>query len=355
MFLRHSLTALSVFLLATSIDLTAHAKEERSFADKVTIPLDPHSPKVVEAEEIMHRVLDDVPQGKKPLPSQVLIKNGAYVLHGDLFRTGEAYALFESPNGFGLALRTPKGWQLRGLWRVPVTWRTKGWKPSEDDYLPKTPSDKAFELVNLSNRPAPEVVVAGEVDKYFQGNYLFRFSRENRTLHLVNWAMAKPDRCGSYVKLYQDSGRRSIWTEYWYSKWQGDDLVPVASWHDEVPYHENEGGPFIEVEREQPDGRSEKFRITNIENNSDRETSYAITRDNKPYAEITFVWPTLPTYDDDPHEIESAWLFSKLTGLPRDCFPYREATHKHPNFEEIGKVRITGSPEAIGHFSGKTR
>lgn len=350
MFLRHSLTALSVFLLATSTDLTVHAQEEMSFVDEMTIPLDPHSPKVIAAEEIMHRVLDDLPQGKKPLTPQVLIKKGTYILHGDLFRTGEAYALFESPNGFGLALRTPKGWQLRGLWRVPVTWRKKGWKPSEDDYLPKTPSDKAFELVNLSDRRAPEVVVAGEVDKYFQAHYLFRFAPKDRTLRHIEWAMAKPDRCGPYVRLYHDSGRRSIWTEYRYSQWKEDDLVPIASWHDEVPYYENEGGPFIEVVREQPDGRSEKFRITNIENNSDRETSYAITRNEKPYAEITFVWPPLPAYDDDPQEIESAWLFTKLTGLPRDCFPYQEASRKHPNFEKIGKIRISGSPEAIRHL-----
>ena len=349
-FLRHSFTALCTLLVTISFGPYVRAEKEKSFADQITITLDPHSSKVIEAEKQMHQVLEGLSQGKKP---QVLVKNGAYILHGNLFCTGETYALMELPSSVGFALRTPEGWQLRGLWDISVAWRPKGWKPSENDYLPRTPSDKAFELMYLSDRRAPEVVIAGEVDRYFQGYYLLRFSPKDRMLHPIEWMMAKPDRCGPYVRLYSSSSPRSIWTEHQYSRWKGDNLVLVASWHDEVPYNENEGGPFIEAEIAKADGKPEKYRIINTENNSDHETSYAVTCDGKPYAEITFIWPKPPAYEDNPYEIENAWLFSKLTGLPRDCFPYEEGAGKHPDFEKVGKVRITGSPEAIPHLSGK--
>jgi hypothetical protein len=44
-------------------------------------------------------------------------------------------------------------------------------------------------------------------------------------------------------------------------------------------------------------------------------------------------------------EMEEAWLFEKLTGLPRKLLPHREP--EKMRFEDHGKVRITGSKEAL--------
>jgi hypothetical protein len=45
--------------------------------------------------------------------------------------------------------------------------------------------------------------------------------------------------------------------------------------------------------------------------------------------------------------MEQAWLFEKLTGLPRKLLPHREPGKPLARFEDHGKVRITGTKEAV--------
>jgi hypothetical protein len=205
----------------------------------------------------------------------------------------------------------------------------------------------------LGGGPAPELIVAGEVEKYFQGHYLLRFSQKTKTLHLVAYAMAEPEVAGPYVRLYFNSGRRAIWGEWQFFKWKGDELQPVASWHDETGYGQNDP-TFAEGERVDGLGKSETIRIrygTGAEYSND---AYELTRNQKPFGKMRVTWKderNLTSMNAD--EIEKAWLFEKITRLPRRIYPEREGLKPIPKLENFASVSIEGNAEAAKIFTIK--
>lgn len=318
------------------------------------IPLEPASERTIQAHSEVNALLADiVPQ--KNTPSTALIKGSSYIQYGNLFGTGENYALVETSNAFALSVWKEGQWRLRGLWDIWIVWRPSGWKETDSDYLPITPATRAFELKKLSGNPAPEVVVSGEVDKYFQEFYLFSFSLEKKNLQFVGVSRAIPEKTGPFVCLYDNSGRRAIWGEWTYYRWKNSGLSEVASWHDETPYYGPEN-PFIDVQVFDKTGKVENFRITDAEDDGPPEqTSRVITRDGTPYATVTFVLKSPHTPGSYPfensHVLQYAWLFHHLTGLPRNCYP--SETKNLPPFEKFGTVQVTGTPEAVKRLSGR--
>lgn len=318
------------------------------------IPLEPASEKTIRAQSEVNALLADItPQ--KNTPSTVLIKDSSYIQYGNLFGTGENYALVETSNAFALSVWEEGQWRLRGLWDIRIVWRPSGWTETDNDYLPITPATRAFELKELSGDRIPEMVVSGEVDKYFQEFYLFSFSPKKRNLQFVGISRAIPEKTGPFVCLYDNSGRRSIWEEWTYYRWKNLALSEIASWHDETPYNYTEN-PFIAIQVFDKTGKTEDFRIMEAgDYGPPQQASRAITRDGTPYATVTFLLknPSAPgSYPfENSHELQNAWLFHHLTGLPRNC--YHSKTKNLPPFEKFGTVQVTGTPEAVKRLTGR--
>lgn len=345
---------------------SAHAEESTHWQTDLTVPLRPPSPLVTNSDKALHQLLDSIVP-KKKTPPTVLIKSQNYILYGDLFHTGENYALAEivtdssnsdqdgwSDNTMAaLALWRDSSWHLQGQWNIPVTWRPDDWKRGQDIPLPVRPSSEPFQLIDLSGDRIPEVVIEGDIHKYYQQKYLLRFSPKEKTLQLLEGSYALPVKLGPYLRLYENSGRRAIWGEWTYFKWKGLDLTKVASWHDEAPYNQTDE-PFIDTQVVGKDGRTVTYHITYGDTSSDHETARIITRDGHPYAKVTFVWPQpFPQPSSlNSDEIETAWLFHRLTGLPLDTFPTEEKTPPPP-FPKYGKIRLSGTKEAIHQLSGR--
>lgn len=301
---------------------------------------------------------------KRPMPPTVLIKDRQYVLYGNLFQTGENYALIQidlpTPGGWsdgflGFALLQDGKWQLRGLWDIPVIWHPEGCTAKENNYFPKTPASKAFELVDLVGKRTPEVIVASDVDKYFQDFYLFSFLPREKSLQPLGASMAPPERVGKYIRFYDQSPRRAIWEEWTYYEWENSALSEVASWHDEVPYYESQE-PLVIVRTFNKATQPGTFSITQVNiDDSPSETSYAIASNGQHYATVTFTLkhPATPgSYPfENSHALQYAWLFHHLTGLPRNCYP--SETKNLPPFEKFGTVQVTGTPEAVKRLSGR--
>ncbi len=300
-------------------------------------------------------------------PRSFVTKDGRFILYGDLFKSDGCFALFELPvkagveeqfgdAQVGLAEWSGRQWELRGLWNISSTWRPKGWKSSDDDYLPITPATEPFELRDMSGDGVPEVIIAGDVEKYFQSYYLLRFDPKTRGLSLLAYAMGKPECAGEYVRLYSNSGRRAIFEEWEYLRWAGDKLVHKASWHDESPY-DNHEPPFIVAEVMGGDRRSHSFRITDADNNSQEEIAYTITKDEKPYATFGFVWrePLEKAVGLAPDQVGHAWLFEKITGIPCSSYPLPSYVKKLVRLEDYATIRVTGSDEAKRMLSLKTQ
>jgi hypothetical protein len=329
---------------------------------KLVVPLGKPSAllKAVEAN-LAAALAEAVPHARMKQQSLVT-KDELVILYGDLFKNGGCFAIFQvqaksedhpdyQDGGFALAEWTKAGWQLRGLWNIPAIWRPKGWKPQDDDYLPVSPATQPFELNDLSGDGVPELIVAGEVDKYFQAHYLLRFEPKTHGLHLLEWAMGKPERAGKYVRLYSNSGRRAIFEEWRYMVWSRGRLMQRASWHDEVPYNDVDGS-FVLAEVNSDLGEQRSFRIAPGESSSENESAYTITEGDRHYADVVFVWKKskLKNQDNRCSALQSSWLFEKITGLPRNLYPVVESPKNVSHLEAHATVRVTGGKDALQRF-----
>ena len=254
----------------------------------------------------------------------------------------------------GFARYEADKWELRSLFNIYTVWRPKSWKEGGEDYLPTTPAERPFELKDLSGDGIPEVIVAGEVDKYYQEHYLLRWNAKKKILTFVAEAMSKPELIGDYVRLYFNSGRRAIWGRWEFCQWEGDRLVERASWHEEVWYNENDE-TFTLATRMNNSGEKTEFKLKDAGSASEKDSVYAITRQDKPFAQVTFKWPrSLVAVTGDgyyPSGEESAYLFEKLTGLSRKLYPGLQETRRVKSLEKSVEFNVEGGPDAVQMLS----
>ena len=285
-----------------------------------------------------------------------------YVLAGDLFGDANPYALVElssdTEEGPGIALAVWRGehWELRDLWKIQPVWRPAGWGKSDDDYLPVTPATRPFSLERLAGDAAPWVVFAWETSKYFQFHYVLRFDAATGRLRLLGEAMARPEFLpGGWLRLYYSSGHRAIFEQWNYRRWTGQDLVPCADWHDETPYNDPDS-PFVEatVYGRQGDA-THAFKAEMSDQNSHDPPGYRVSRDGQPFATVMFVrrHPLAP-FPADEASLEEAYLFARLTGLPRWLYPQSDPSgkvipHWKPGLplEHFMRVRVQGNAVAV--------
>ena len=92
--------------------------------------------------------------------------------------------------------------------------------------------------------------------------------------------------------------------------------------------------------------------ITDGESDSETQSSYTITEGNRPYAKVVFVWKKSRIKEpvDGSVELESAWLFEKITGLPRNLYPHGDGPKTVARLEDHATVRVTGSKDALQQF-----
>lgn len=326
-------TSLLLFaVLAFSLVSTALAADppQTDPYHDLAIPLTPPTPTVTAARAQIQKLLARY-TATKPRPVTQLTRGRQAILYGDLFRTGENYALVQvilpstPPNEWStdltaLALFQDGHWQLRGLWALVPIWRPPGWKPDSEDPLRFTPPDRAFHLLDLSSARSPEVIIPGFFDSVRFN--IFRFSPKEKNLHLIDSSMALPERVGSCVILHEHSAPRATWSKWIYCRWSGTTLVPLATWHNEVPYV-NPNADYVELEISAPSRLTGTFRIEHDDDfpQTENQYPYVITRDGQPYATVVFTWD--PKRKSRPYNsaiIQQAWLLHHFTGLPRETY-----------------------------------
>ena len=321
------------------------------------------------AKVLRDHLAETLAEVKPPLEGKaqgVETKGGGSILCGDLFKTGSCFALFETgkeadeePCTVGLAELADGKWQLRGLWKMPVVWLKAGakWDGSDGgDYFPEEPYHEPFVLRDYNGDGVPEVLVAGEVGKYFTSSFLLKYVPNTHGLELLGWTKKRPEIAGEYVRFYEDSGHQAIWQEWTFLQWKEGKLVERATWHSEAPYNNIDPG-FNNVRVTGADGKLEKFRATMGNSEEGNAWSYLVEKNRKPFAKIRVNW--MPEKSRDNEDLmKGAWLFEKLTGLAREDFPERHGpeTAKLGRLEDFATVEVeaaAGNEEARERFSGK--
>lgn len=286
-----------------------------------------------------------------------ILNDGRYVLYGDLFKAKELYALVELPvehendpgwdgGRLAFAQRVNGEWQLRGLWNITTRWRAKDAPKDEDEHVPVVPAEAPFELVDFDGDGIPEVIMAGEIWKYYQVFHLLRFDPKTRSLQLLASAMDKPELCDGYVRLYYNSGHRSIFEEWMYAKLIHGKLKEIASWHNGTPYNEGDD-EGLRASALNPQGRLEEFRIDDAAT-STSEHCFRIKGTGVRRATVCFP-PKKVTFPEGQAliDLETPWLFHHLTGLPADLLARQGKAKPLPSFAKYESVKISGNANFV--------
>jgi hypothetical protein len=128
-------------------------------------------------------------------------------------------------------------------------------------------------------------------------------------------------------------------------------LVPVATWHDEVGYGNNDL-TFSEGKQLDRSGKTEIVRVVYGKGTEYESDFYGLERDGKPFGRMRVRWKDeknrISMHSD---EIEKEWLFTKTTGMPRQLYPTRESQRNNPRLEDYATVTVEGNAAASKLFS----
>lgn len=312
--------------------------------------------------------LHGIQPGRSKQEREFATKDGGYLLCGDLFGTGGFFALYEPKIGkkpgsptLALAENVEAEWNLRGLWKMGMDWipEDKRWSGPEYQYAEKDSLHLPFELEDVIGDDTPEVIVAGEKSKYHQARYVMKFNNETHGLDVLTYSWAKPVKVGTYLRIYDASGNKSVWQAWTFLEWSDGKLKERAMWHSETPYN-NIDPSFSLVRVTGADGKAEEFRVTRGNGDESEPWKYVVLKEAKPFAKVKVEW--IPEKSRENEELmEGAWIFEKLTGLAREDFPERYGSEKKDKpklerLEEYATVEVetaAGNEEARVRFSGK--
>ena len=235
-------------------------------------------------------------------------------------------------------------WKPRGLWKISPIWRPeREQEKPEDEHFPVTPAAKPFWTLSVTPDKPPLAIVVGNIWKYWQEHFIFRFDPKSASLVLLE-ETKKPTAVGGYLRLTYDSGHRATFVAYKWCKWTGQKLIPTGYWYngsDETEEHEI-------LKAESYDGQGIRTAEYVIE--SPEAYTYEVTQGGKPFAKVTIARPNPSSVSDESDE---AYLFEKLTGLPRDLYPVDYPEAKPKRLEEVAKITVTGNPEGIKKLAPK--
>ena len=283
-----------------------------------------------------------------------MVKNstGQYVLCGDLFQCAKAYAVVEilrgsigdrgdgDQIGLGLAAWNGKRWEPRDLWKICPGWNSEGTHEADEDMLPDNISDRPFWIQKLCG--IPSLIVAGEIDRWGQEFYLFSFDKRTEALRILEQSDRMPEMVDGYVRLLHSSGRKSDWEEWSFWNSKGKYLLPLGAWKADASDPENPR--CVATTYDVTGKRSAEYLI---ECNQD-DCSFKITRNGRIYAKVNINRPDAPSIGD---ESEEAYLFQKLTKLPRKLYPPDYPEAKPKRLEAIAKITVSGDPAAVKRLS----
>jgi hypothetical protein len=213
------------------------------------------------------------------------------------------------------------------------------------------PADAPFELRDFDGDGIPEVIMAGDVSRYYQDYYLLRFDPKTKSHDMLAQAMGKPELHDGYIRLYYNSGHRAIFEEWDFAKIVDGKMKEFGSWHDGEPYNPGDDeGPRVEALT--PSRKMKLFKI-----DGDTEDHFSLTCDDKKVATIDFSRKTTQQVQSqiEYDALEDAWIFRHLTGLPRDLFPdYKNGPVPPFSLYLSVSIRGDGDPSIVRQLQ-KTR
>ncbi len=310
------------------------------------VSLKEETPVVKAVREHLVKSLAGVKPGEVAGAQVTATAEKGYLVWGDLFKTGTCFALYEpsvekAEEAVTMALAKWKDgkWELRGLWKMPLSWAPLDdrWSGSGYVSMEKDTPRAPFELEDLMADDAPEVIVSGEKTKYHQARYVMKYDKESHGLDLLTYSMRKPEKVGRYVQIYDSLGNKSPRQEWTFMEWMDGRLEERAVWHpgsqlvDGLPAF-----TLLDVTRE--GGRRQRYRIDSAEGSGEDRDVYTISESGRRVGTATVEWQP-GKKGRAGYELQvGAWFFEKLAGMPREYFPETMSYSTYQDGKQVNHV-----------------
>jgi len=302
--------------------------------------------------------------------SEGINKNGVYAITGNIFGDGHCRAVLDIKGTVVLCSWEKDRWDASVYFEnFSAEWLFPGWnRDLSEGYKPV--SEKPFWTLRLQGHSL--LAVATEADKYAQDYDVFLLDDACRRVvaHADSYRLAPEIRCDHLV-TEDGSRRKAIWGAQYYSRIEGGKIVVKKSWGEYVPYNESEETPDYYYASHNGDG----YVILWGDNDEKGSSECVIYKKNLPmrlemipkpgreekiYAKVFLTGKHGENFNADPSlgssdipEGTLAYLFEKLTGLPRKLYRQDSESRQPKALESCAIIRIVGEPEAVKILSPK--
>jgi hypothetical protein len=240
------------------------------------------------------------------------------------------------------------------LWQINSQWRPEAWQNDVDEHLPIRPSKRPFWLQNLSDDKVPELVIAGDVWKYWQEHFIMRFNAKTGVLDLSSEAMEAPFLKDDWVVLPFNSGHRAVYDGDSYCKWEGMKLVEKARWqsgineNDKVEY---DPGKLLKFSLLEDRGITTQYEVKFLaaDDNASDVVNAVISKGERQFAKIEITWKKEFKNDERKDILLEQFIFLRLTKLPKTLFPDCERVTQL-KLEDKAQVRVSVEDDAVKLF-----
>jgi hypothetical protein len=298
-----------------------------------------------------------------------LNKNGVYTLIGDIFKTGEAVAFINGTDGVIICKWQNHQWKAISFLNADTVWKYPGW--DMQTAKSREPSaEKPFWVVQLQKQPL--LVIASDVEKAGQSYYAVLFDKSVE--HIVDFTTSfgsSPFVMEDYLITMDQSRGKAIWSGVDYSRIQGNKLKVLTSWGEYCPYDQPDSDQYT---CNTLSARGESFTIMDDYHEKQHPADLVIyegdvmDKDAGSWKAIADAWQNYAVYaklfirwarpentlpSDEPSVEELAYIFEKLSGLPRRLYsPGNDYTRDYNStprgkLETNARIQIFGSKKAV--------
>jgi hypothetical protein len=317
-------------------------------SDGLTVTALPITPDV---EEIVAKDLDGYVPKSRGIQAGIN-KNGIYTLSGDLFDNGHIYAIIDS-DSIVICEWVRHHWKADlQVNRKPI-WRSPGWDKDGPGREPV--ATKPFWMLSVQRHPL--LVIASLVEKAGQNYVIMLFDRRVRRIQDIAYSISAfngtPAVRQEYLLTEDHSRVKAEWSETDFSHVEHYKFVVCGSWEEYVPYHQSDEGPTNTAT-----SRKASFVIKQTDDQTANQTRFKIeklTPDRRSSTWDAEICCTAAKADPDFYEEIFAYLFARLTGLPRSLYPTFAQSAPKRRLESNAAISVKGNKEVATLLSPTSR
>jgi hypothetical protein len=288
-------------------------------------------------------------------------KNNVYVLSGNLFGTGDTYAVIDH-DPILLAKWGRGQWKLRMGIGVTPAWMHPGWETASPGREPE--ADRPFWIEKLKREPL--LIVASYVEKAGQHYDSILFNSDISSVSDSDDSIPqKPEVLDDVLVSTDCSRNKADEADTYFSKIENGKFVVLASWQVCVPWyaeHDSEGLEFtianagkqsylIEDCGELPDQPFWGYVVFKGAFDPGSWADINAEKSKRPYATVFFSHRSKhDSQNSDQSAGDIEYIFEKLLHLPRTLCPsgyFGPSSGPHPRIESAASLKVTGNPELM--------